>query len=221
VGFNVAGGVTGSLQEVETATLAARVTSRYTDPATFGHYHIAVDNGTAVMAAGLAANSPIFSWRWGNANIAAVYGVRVGMVNGGTAFAAGRVALDLFVARSFTASDTGGTTPTITGNNLKKRTSFGTTLLTDARVSATATLSAGTRTLDANPIGKALATVPITTVSYQIIQPNTPLFVGRDNSDQAPLIFAQNEGLVIQASVPATGTWFFQVSIDWLEIAAY
>jgi hypothetical protein len=36
-----------------------------------------------------------------------------------------------------------------------------------------------------------------------------------------PLILAQNEGIVIQATVPATGTWQFGVKIDWTEITAY
>jgi hypothetical protein len=36
-----------------------------------------------------------------------------------------------------------------------------------------------------------------------------------------PLVLAQNEGFVIQATVPATGVWFFAVKADWVEIATY
>jgi hypothetical protein len=36
-----------------------------------------------------------------------------------------------------------------------------------------------------------------------------PLY-SRNTSDNYPIVFAQNEGFVIQASVPATGTWFFR-----------
>jgi hypothetical protein len=36
-----------------------------------------------------------------------------------------------------------------------------------------------------------------------------------------PLVLAQNEGFVIQATVPATGVWFFAVKVDWVEIATY
>lgn len=215
MGFNIAGGVTGSLAEVETASLALRVTSRPIDVGTLGSYLIATDNGTTVMTAGLAANSPVFSWRWGNSNIAVLNKIVVSMESV-TAFAAGRIALQAFFARSFTASDTGGTALTLTGNNGKKRTSFGTTLLTDCRISATATLTAGTRTLDTQPFGEvesdstAVATLVAGLSLYQ-----------RDVIEQYPIVFAQNEGFVIQASVAGTGTWFFSVAVDWTELAAY
>lgn len=222
MGVNVVGGVTGSLVEVDSASLAARATQRPNDPGTLGHYSIAVDNGTSVIAAGTSVAAPIFSWRWGNANLAVVYSIKFGMTVTTTAFTAGRVAIDAIPALggSFSASDTGGTAVTISGNNTKKRQSFGPTLLTDSRISATAVLVAGTRTLNATPMGKILAQAS-TAINYQIIQPNTTLFTGRDNSDQYPMTFAQNEGFIIQSTVPATGTWFFQVAVDWMEISAY
>lgn len=217
MGFNVAGGVTGSLQEVDTASLAARITARPTDPSTLGSYLLAVDNGTSVMAAGLSANSPVFSFRWGNSNLCVLNSIRVSMSTT-VAFAAGRIALQSFFARSFSASDTNGTAVTLTGNNTKKRTSFGTALLTDARISATATLAAGTRTLDTQPFGELLSESVVANANSIFVQ--QPMYV-RDTSDQYPLTFAQNEGFVIQAAVPATGTWFFAVTVDWLEIASY
>lgn len=215
--FNVAGGVTGALVEVESASLAARVTARPTDPGALGSYLIAVDNGTTVMTAGLAANSPIYSFRWGNSNLAVLNSIRINMSTT-VAFAAGRIALQAFFARSFSASDTGGTALTLTGNNGKKRTSFGTTLLTDARISATGTLSAGSRTLDTQPFGE-LETQTIVASANPIFTAANLYF--RDTSDIYPLVFAQNEGFVIQAAVPATGTWFFSVAVDWTEISSY
>jgi hypothetical protein len=217
MGFSIIGGASGILQEVEAATLAARVTSRYTDPGGQGHYLQSFDNGTTGMTAGWprtrrssrSAGATRRTWRSSTA-------IRMSAACT-TAFAAGRFAFDAFFARSFTASDTGGTAPTITGANGKKRTSYATTLVTDLRLSATATLSAGTRTLDANPFGKLHGVVG-TGANTQFVNPNTQLFVGRDNSDQIPLVFAQNEGFVIQATVPATGVWFFSVTLDWLEI---
>jgi len=35
------------------------------------------------------------------------------------------------------------------------------------------------------------------------------------------LVLANNEGFVIEATVPATGVWFFDVKVDWEELAAY
>lgn len=218
MGFNVVGGVTGSIQEVETATLAARVTERPTDPLTLGSYLLSSNNGTGAMAAGIAANSPIFAFRWGNANLCVPNAIRFSF---GTslAFAAGVIRFEAYIARTYSASDTGGTALTLTTNNAKKRTSFGTTLLTDARISATATLTAGTRTLDANPFG-SIVLPTIATNPNPPAFPQIPLYV-RDTSDQYPLTLAQNEGFIIQANVPATGTWFFAVQVDWLETATY
>lgn len=222
MGVNVAGGVTGSLVEVDTASLSARATQRPNDPGTLGHYSIATTNGASVIAAATSAAAPVFSWRWGNANIAAVYAVRIGVTVTTTAFTAGRALFEMVPALggSFSAADTGGTAVTVTGNNAKKRQSFGTTLLSDARISATAVLVAGTRTLNATNCGLILAQAS-TAINYSLVLPNTPIFTGRDNSDQYPMTFAQNEGFIIQSTVPATGTWFLSVAVDWMEIASY
>ncbi len=184
-----------------------------------GSYMMSVVSGT--MAAGLAANSPIVSWRWGGGNPSAalVKKIVIDADNAGTAFAAGTAEFDLFVARGFSASDTGGTAATITGNNGKLRTQFPTTLLADFRAAGTATLTAGTRTLDATPLNRLIAGIPVTTVSYEIINPYTPIFDARVS--EQPLICANNEGFVIQASVPATGTWSFSCAVYWDEVLAY
>lgn len=208
----------GTVQEVESGTRAARVVVWPQDPASLGYYAIGIDNGTTVMTAGLAASSPIVSFRWGNSNLCLLRSIKFGL-DSITAFAAGRLDIAAFFARSFTASDTGGTTATITGNNAKKRTSFGTTLLTELRFSQTATLTAGTRTLDAQPFARINA-VNLTASGTTVIAPNTTIWQ-RDSSDEYPIVFAQNEGFVIQASVPATGTWFFACNIEWMEIASY
>lgn len=209
----------GTVLDVEAAYKSARTTQYPVDPLTLGAYSLAIDNGTTVMSAGLASNSPIWSFRWGSSNLAIVRSVRL-CVSSITAFAAGRFAFDLFFARSFTASDTGGTTATISGNNAKKRTNMGTTLLTECRFSQTATLTAGTRTLDTQPIGKLIGNAIMPTSPMQFFNPFGTLWE-RNTSDEYPLVLAQNEGLVLQATVPGTGTWFFSVTIEWLEAASF
>jgi hypothetical protein len=210
-------GNAGVVGEVESATRAMRVTTYPLDPLTLGYYAMAPDNGTTVMTAGLAANSPIFSFRWGNANLCLLRSIRLSFTTV-TAFASGRMDFAAFFARGFTASDTAGTAITLTGNNGKKRTAFGTTLLTDMRISATATLTAGTRTLDAQPFGRLATNTTVAATSP--FPPGTFLWE-RDASDEYPMTFAQNEGFVIQATVPATGTWFFSVQVEWMEIASF
>jgi hypothetical protein len=214
----IAGNTIGNILEVEAGTKAARVTLRPEDYGALGIYSLAPSNGASAMAAGLAANSPIFSFRWGNANLALIKRIVFSAGNGATAFAAGIAKFDLVAARSFTANDTGGVSVLPSGNQNKLRTSgMGTTLLTDARISQTATLTAGTRTPDANALASIVAGVP-NTAGATIISP-FPMWDARPG--EHPFLLAQNEGFVIQATVPATGVWFFAVKVDWIEIAAY
>lgn len=205
--------------EVEVNTNALRTVVRPNDYGSLGIYHEGANNGTTAMSAGLAAAAPIFSFRWGNAsNLALVKRVLFEMGSGGTGFTAGSAQFNMFVARSFTVSDSGGSSILATGNGNKLRTSMGTTLLTDLRISATGTLTAGTRTLDVNPIGSI--SVPISaTTSAQFVPVKSTLFDQR--VAEYPLVLAQNEGFVIQATVPATGVWFFGVQLTWEELASF
>lgn len=205
--------------EVETGTLAQRVVVRPDDYGSLGIYHQGANNGTTAMAAGLAAAAPIFSFRWSNAsNLCLVKRVLFTMGSGGTGFTAGSAQFNMFAARSFTVSDSGGTSILPATNSNKLRTSMGTTLLGDARISATATLTAGTRTLDAQPIASISVPIPVTT-SAIFIPANSTMFDQRVG--EHPLVLAQNEGFVIQATVPATGLWFFSVQWTWEELASY
>lgn len=184
-------------------------------PALLGSYCMGASTGT--MAAGLAGGSPIYSFRYGGANLAIIRRVSAEADDITTAFVAGAAKLDLIAARAFTASDTGGTAATLTGNNGKLRTSFATTGVSDLRISSTATLGTGTRTLDAQP----LATVEfgVTTSIDAGLLPTTDLI--RQNVGESPLILATNEGFVIQATVPGTGTWEFSARVCWDEVTAF
>jgi hypothetical protein len=215
----IAGNTIGNILEVEAATHAARVTLRPEDYGALGIYSLANSNGATQMSAGIASGSTIFSFRWGNAaNLALIKRVRLSAGNGATAFAAGNSTFLLQAARSFSASDTGGTSLVPSGNQNKLRTSgMGTTLLTDARIASTVALGVGTRSLDTNPIAAVVAAIP-NVAGSQILAPYSlwdapPGF--------HPFLLAQNEGFIITCIMPATGTWFFAVSVDWVEIASY
>jgi hypothetical protein len=194
--------------------------------ATF-HYPIiargsyAFDVATGTMAAGLAGGSPIFSFRWGDnsGKLALLRRVAVSMMSLGTGFTAGVGRFDLMVARAFTASDTGGNAVTLTTNNAKKRTSFPTTLLTSARISSTGTLSAGTRTLDTNALASIM--FGIDTTINKVFQPTASIYEPKLGDNMWPLICSQDEGFVIQATVPATGTWQARVTCEWDEVLTY
>jgi len=218
-------GANGIVAEVDGTTFRAlRVTPRPAEYGAFGHYRICMVSGT--MAAALAANSDIFLFRWGDTTrLAVVYEVVISAGANVAASAAAITSLELFFARTFTASGTGGTPATLSGNNQKMRTSMGTTLATDIRCATTTALGAGTKTLDAQSLsGVAVGiwTGALTTgLSGQFV-PRTPL-IDVDGGFKHPIVFAQDEGFAIRNGIifPAALTWNFAVSVAWLEYTSF
>jgi len=206
---------TGNGAEVAANTNAMRVSERPMNVGAYGSY--SAGSGSGIMAAGLGAAAPIFTFRSAAAAGPNIVVRRLTFEAGvlGTAFTAGQCLFSLLVCRAFTASDTGGGALTATTNNMKRRTAFGTTAAQDIRCSATATLTAGTRTPDSSPISTVVVPFPTTTVST-ILVPIRDLL--RYGPEAWPLVLAPNEGFTIQATVPATGTWCFAVNVDWDEI---
>lgn len=196
-----------------------RSTLRPIDYGSYGSYRMSLLSGT--MAAGLAGNSEVFQFRWADSSRLCVVTSVVfdGLSGSATAFAAGFGKVDMVVARSWTVDGSGGAAATLTGNNQKQRTSpMGTTLLSAARISSTAALTAGTKTLDSQALGQYSAAFG-TTTSVQWV-PQFDLFHA-DPGGESPLILAQNEGFVVRATVPATGTWQFGITVVWTEVTTY
>lgn len=215
------GGASSNLTEVEPSK-SARVTQRPMDVGTRGCYALAVTSG--VMAAGLAANSEIGQMRWIDATrIMLLRQVRISAGPGTTAFAAGPIEFSLTAARTWSADGTAGTAVVMsTANTNKKRTDFPLSLFSDTgiRFSATAALGAGTKTLDTNKMAAItswVSSVATTADSSPFVAPGTVLWQ-RDTADEYPLLFEQNEGIAIRATVPITGTWQFSINVEWCEI---
>lgn len=209
----------GTIAEVDgTNYRAIRTTLRPIDYAALGSYRASGLSGT--MAAGLAANAEIFQFRWVDATrLCVVTSVLFdGLSGSATAFTAGFAKVDMVVARSWTADGSGGSTLTLAGNNQKMRSGMGTTLIGGSRIASTAALGAGTKTLDAHAVGQYSAAIG-TGTSVQWI-PQFDLFHA-DPGGESPLILSQNEGFVVRASVPATGTWQFGVTVCWTEVESY
>lgn len=183
-----------------------------------GEYGIELVSGT--MAAGLAADSEIYQFRWTAAKVCPV--AEVSMWAGTlTTFTQGAFAFRLFPARSWTVDGAGGSAATLTTNNGKLRTSFPTTAVGAARISSTAALTAGTKTLDAQGIESCGGgTVADGAAVVNLNLPRTYLLGGGAGA-RYPLLLAQNEGFVIRASVPATGTWIFGVTVRYEETGGY
>jgi hypothetical protein len=193
---------------------AARVTMRPMD--TLGWNSVGVPTGAVT---GLAAGAAIFSFRNISANPVLVRRVGVGFVTT-TAFTASQlVSFGLVVARNFTASDSGGTAVTLTGSNAKHRTTLSTPTSLDCRVSTTAALTAGTRTLDANNLAVAAGW---SGTAGTIIVPALNNLLSHDTGDY-PLVLAQNEGLIIAnlTAMGAAGVGVATVAIEFAEASAF
>lgn len=209
----------GVVAEVDGSTFRAqRVALRPVDYGSLGAYSASAISGT--MAAGLAADSEIVQFRWTHAtNLCAVMSITLdGLAGSATAFTAGFGKVALIGARTWTADGSGGNTTTLTTNNGKLRTSMGTTLAGAMRSSSTAALTVGTKTLDGTPLG--IHTLSFGTVVSVIYAGKVSLFDWRD-AGHHPLILATQEGFVLTATVPATGTWQFGATVRWAEVTAY
>lgn len=181
---------------------------------------------TGILPAALGANSEIFQFRWTDATrFAIIRKIRFASAVSTTFFAAGVPSqIDLVKATGWTVAGTLGTglTPAAL---LKRRTSMGSTLLAagDARISTTAALGAGTKTLETLSLSSVLAACPITaSLNGTIIPAGTILWQAEVSDGENPLILAQNEGFVIRSvAVPITGTWTASITVDWAEVTAY
>lgn len=217
----IIGATATNTAEVEANTLAMRGTLRADDVGALGHYSIS--NMSGIIPAAFTTAGNIFAFRWGDATrVCTIHRITFGAGNDGTAFTAGIVQINAFMARGFTGSYTGGTSLTPTGNMNKLRTSFGTSLVTDIRIATTASLGAPTPAagLDNDPFASLICGVTATQGVSMI--PPTPMFDQRPG--EHPIVLMVNEGFVIQTggiAIAATGTWKFGVKVEWSETTAY
>lgn len=210
----------GVVAEVDGTTFRAlRITSRPLEYGAFGHYRLAT---TVALVATQAANGTLFSWRWGDATrLGVLLFLRLRLMQTTAATATIFPRYQGFMARSFTVSDSVGTAIVLTGNNMKKRTNMGTTLVTDIRKSAVAAgLTAGTRTLDAEPFMEMSTNSTITTPNSVAYTEDTDF----TNTGDHPEIMAQNEGWIVRGPTTvfgAAGTADLGVTCAWAEVSSY
>lgn len=209
----------GTVAEVESGTRSLRVTTRPIDYGSLGSYRLAT---TVALVVTQAANGTLFSWRWGDASrIGVVFFHALQCLQTAIATATIMPRFQTFIARAFSASDSVGTAITITGNNMKKRTSMGTTLITDIRKAAVAAgLTVGTRTLDAEAILELCTQQTITTANQQ----NYRNILDLTSSGDMPVVFAQNEGFIVRGPTiifGAAGTADLSVEVAWAELTSY
>lgn len=218
-------GASTDLATVEATFKALRVSMRPLEYATLGQYQVSAQSGA--IAAALGAGSTIFSCRWTDATrLCVLQKLSLTGMRATTAFAAGVIDITATIARSFLAPDSGQTAISLVTNNNKLRTNMGTSLMGDMRISNTGAITAGTRTLDGNAFGTITShssggTGSATPIIGNLFLPINDLFEQDTADGEHPIVLAQNEGIVVRATVPGTGVWNFGITMKWAEVAAY
>lgn len=192
------------------------------DPDSF-QYQISSKTGS--VAAGAATKLIFYARNASTSKLAHILHLKMNGVIATTAFAAGQVLYEAFIARGFSAENgtPGGTALTITGENARLKTSFDTTALSVVRIASTAALAAPTWTLDAQPFGQlnshssagVNAATPI--IGSQYLPNDGELFKADIANGDWPIVLGANEGVAIQVTVPATGVWIAGVTMKWAE----
>jgi hypothetical protein len=211
----------GTVAEVDGSTFRSiRTRSVPIDQGALGHYRLSTIIPLVVTQ---AANGTLFGWRWGDATrFAAITKLRLSALQTAAATATIFPSFQAFIARAYTASETGGTAITLTTNSMKKRTNMGTTLVTDIRKSSIAAgLTVGTRTLDADPFMELPTQQTITTPNNVMYEKELEIDMGHGNH---PYVFAQNEGFIIRGPTTvfgAAGTMNLIVDVSWAEVTSF
>jgi len=207
-------GPSGNYAEVDPTWKALRNSVRPLDHGGGGYYRIAVQSGALTT---VSAGAPVFAFRWSNIYYNAIIWFFKWHWWTTTAFGAAQIVDHaLYVGRSWTTNYGGGTAATLTGNNCKKRTIYGTTGVNYCSVSATAALTGSpTITLDSQPImyrqGWSSA------LGDALIDPQPTDF---ETEQEHPIVLAASEGLVLQnvTLMGASGIIKLNVEVAWAEV---
>jgi hypothetical protein len=180
-----------------------------------GSYHRGSKSG--VMVANLAAASPIYAFRWSSASMYALLKrVRISVWSQDVGFTAGIAIFDLLIARPFTVQLTGGYAIDFSGNMAKLRSSMASSQASVMRSTTTA-LTGGTYTFDGGPgVADSWASAVTTTPYTPILA--SPIKLFEKPQGEMPLALAKDEGFIVQATVPQTGTWSFVLIAEWDEV---
>jgi hypothetical protein len=182
-----------------------------------GSFHRTCKSG--VMVANMAASSPIYSFQWPSVtSLALIRRVRISAWSWNVGFTAGLVTFDVVTARAFTAQMAGGTQVNLSGNSGKLRTSMGSSQA-NVVYATTAPLTGGTFTPDPSPGTTETWATEVGVNPYTLITSGPmPVKLFEKAQGEMPLLLAQNEGFLIEATVPQTGTWSYTLACEWDEV---
>lgn len=228
-------GNSGVVADVDGTTFRAlKTVNRPIDHGSNGHYRIQSVTGTlaAALAAGTSSAGHVFAFRWSDASDLAVITKLKTRFLPLTPFTAATLtdhtSFDAFIVRSYTASHSGGTNLTPTGNNAKMRTNMAASKVADIRISTTGALTNGTETFDAFPFAQSIRKGNRVNPAAATEETIMPAMDGMEmdfdmGGGDHPIVLAQNEGIVIRNRTvwPAAGTGILTVMIAWAEVDSF
>lgn len=174
-----------------------------------------VSFGSSTIAANIGSNQPVLSFRWSSSTeTAVIHHLEISLNTVAAMSAAYNQLTKLYIARSFSASDSGGTAVTPAAGKQMLSVDYGNSAAGDVRHSSTGALTAGTRTLDTQPMWQRYFPMPATAAA--LVESNVAIYNWREDGHGIHL--SQNEGIVLVTSnADASGTWQLQGSIVWSE----
>lgn len=216
-------GATTDTMTVDPTFKAARVTLRPYETAsttfTGGAYRGLFASGSIAAATAAASTTEsLANFKYTGTGVCVVRRVQVGL-QVTTAYTQGGMYFLLYPVRtSYTQGTTGGTLQTLTGNNVKLRTSHATSSST-IYVTTTAKITSDAAP-DTTPIAGALFNLPAA-ISASPVAGMVDLLPADPMSH--PLVLAQNEGFQIKnaTAFAATGVSTMLVGIEWFEMPSF
>jgi len=192
---------------------------RFTDhpPEILGSYQVS----TITTAAAYASAGTVFSWRWAPATstqLCMIRRVEVGMYVAGAITTSQFASISMTKANGWSSSDSSGTQILFsTPNSNKLRATMPATAFTTGGDMRMGVITAGTRTLDTNPMATVAGTTG--TAAGTTVIPLTAIY--QHQTGDYPLILAANEGFVlVNNNLIGSGTVSVTVNVEWMELAA-
>lgn len=215
----------GALAEVSPGTGALRVEARGADVGTNGSYVMSAMTGDLTgIAARTATAGFLFAFRWtSSSQIAIINKLKVRWYTNAGFTGAQLVGVSAWIARQFAIAPTAPAAIVTTGDNFKKRASYGSSNVGSVQIATTTalTVSASSFVLDPQPImaGYARELADAATIPKQSIVLAQEWDIGQSMPPQ----LTQNMGIVVANEVlmAAGGTARVVVDIDWSEVSGY
>lgn len=173
------------------------------------------------LTTGIAANGEVFQVRWTDATnlmVLRYLKIRWATVTGFTA--AQECALSASKVSAWSADGSGGTTITPSVSNTTNRNSYPVSKIGSMRIATTGALTAGTKTIAANPFLTMMRKTMAAAATVQDTDFEAEFRSSEGNV--SPIILAQNEGIVVRnvIAMGAAGTARLAITLYWEEILA-